>query len=52
MEHMEGRPEYLRFSIPSHLAGFLYERLMDRTRILSRFRVVAIPVMRKPRRPS
>lgn len=52
MEHVEGRPEYLRFSVPSYLAGFAYERLVNRMRVLSRFRVIIIAVMRKPRHPS
>ena len=48
MDYVEGRPEYLRFSVPSYLAGFIYERLVNQTRILSPFRVVIIAVMRKP----
>ena len=49
IDHVEGRPEYLRFSAPSYLAGFVYERVVNRTRLLSRFRVILIAVMRKPR---
>ena len=45
---IEGRPEYLRFSVPSYLAGALYERVVNSTRILSSFRAVIIAVMRKP----
>lgn len=30
VEFQEGRPEYLRFSPPSYLIGFLYERLVNR----------------------
>ena len=47
IRHIEGRPEYLRFSVPSYLAGALYERVVNGTRILSSFRVVLIAVMRK-----
>ena len=52
IDHVEGRPEYLRFSVPSYLAGFVYERVVNRARILSRFRVIIIAVMRKPRHPA
>lgn len=45
---VQGRPEHLRFSVPSCLAGFAYERLVNRTRILSRFRIIIIAAMRKP----
>lgn len=48
IQHIEGRPEYLRFSVPSYLAGALYERVVNGTRILSSFRAVLIAVMRKP----
>ena len=48
IQHIEGRPEYLRFSVPSYLAGAFYERVVNGTRILSSFRVVLIAVMRKP----
>ena len=48
MDYIEGRPEYLRFSVPSHLAGVLYERVVNRARILSPFRVIIIAVMQKP----
>ena len=48
IQHIEGRPEYLRFSVPSYLVGAFYERVVNSTRILSSFRVVLIAVMRKP----
>ena len=52
IRRIEGRPEYLRFSVPSYLAGALYERLVNRVRILSPFRGVIIAAMRKPMIPS
>lgn len=45
---IEGRPEYLRFSVPSYVAGAFYERVVNGTSILSSFRAVLIAVMRKP----
>lgn len=48
VRRIEGRPEYLRFSVPSYLTGALYERVVNSTRILSSFRAVLIAVMRKP----
>ena len=48
ISHIEGRPEYLRFSVSSYLAGVCYERLVNSTRSLSSFRCVIIAVMRKP----
>lgn len=51
LRHIEGRPEYLRFSVPSYLTGALYERVVNSTRILSSFRAVLIAVMSKPGDP-
>ena len=51
IRHIEGRPEYLRFSVPSYLLGTCYERLVNSTRLLSSFRAVLIAVMRKPMPP-
>jgi SAM-dependent methyltransferase len=46
---IEGRPEYLRMSALTYLAGLAYERLVNSTTSLSRFRVVMIGRLRKPR---
>ena len=48
VEVLEGRPEYLRLSAPSYVLGWLYERLVNSTPRLERFRVVLISVFRKP----
>lgn len=42
---LEGRPEYLRLSAPSYLAGFVYERVVNRFEILAPFRVVMMATM-------
>lgn len=41
-ELIEGRPEYLRMSSATYLAGLFYERLVNSSRHLSRFRVLLI----------
>ena len=43
----EGRPEYLRFSVPTYLAGCLYERVVNWVPRLSMFRVVIVGVIQK-----
>lgn len=45
---LDGRPEYLRMSVPTYLAGIAYERLVNRFEALARFRVVMIAELRKP----
>lgn len=45
---IEGRPEYLRFSAPTYLGGWLYERLVNAVPLLSRFRILLVVVLRKP----
>jgi SAM-dependent methyltransferase len=45
---IEGRPEYLRFSTPTYLLGWLYERLVNRVPGLGQFRVLLIVELRKP----
>lgn len=50
IELIEGRPEYLRFSTPTYLLGWLYERLVNRVPGLARFRVLLIAELRKPMR--
>jgi SAM-dependent methyltransferase len=48
VEVLEGRPEYLRLTAPTYLLGWLYERLVNSTPRLERFRVVLIAVFEKP----
>ena len=44
---IEGRPEYLRFSAPTYLLGWLYERLVNRVPGLARLRVLLVVELRK-----
>lgn len=44
---IEGRPEYLRFSIPTYLLGLLYERLVNSSKIFSGFRILTIACLQK-----
>jgi SAM-dependent methyltransferase len=48
LELVEGRPEYLRKSTPTYLAGYLYERAVNTIPGLDRLRCVLIVVLRKP----
>lgn len=47
IELIEGRPEYLRFSAPTYVLGWLYERLVNRVPGLARFRVLLVVELRK-----
>jgi hypothetical protein len=47
-ELIEGRPEYLRFCAFTYLFGYLYERLVNSTRILAGLRIVLLIELRKP----
>jgi len=44
---IEGRPEYLRFSVPSYLAGIAYERLVNSGELFRQLRVILISVLQK-----
>ena len=48
---IEGRPEYLRMSVPTNVIGLGYERLVNATDLLARFRILMIAQVSKPRRP-
>ena len=48
LERIEGRPEYLRFSIPSYAVGYLYERLVNSTERFAVFRILLVGVLKKP----
>ena len=44
---IEGHPEYLRLSAFTYVFGWLYERIVNSTRLLERFRCVIIAVLQK-----
>jgi SAM-dependent methyltransferase len=45
---IEGRPEYLRLSPFTYVFGWLYERIVNATRLLAPFRCVLVAVLEKP----
>jgi SAM-dependent methyltransferase len=45
---IEGRPEYLRLTWPTYLAGWVYERFVNLVPGFERFRVVMTATLRKP----
>lgn len=50
IELIEGRPEYLRLSGPTYVVGLGYERLVNTTKLLERFRILLIATLSKPAR--
>lgn len=42
LEFWEWRPEYLRISIPTYLAGITYEKIVNSTNLLQQFRAVMV----------
>lgn len=48
VELVEGRPEYLRFTVPTYLLGGLYEKLVNSIPGLERFRILLIAELRRP----
>jgi SAM-dependent methyltransferase len=44
---VEGRPEYLRLSVPTYAAGRFYERIVNRSEKLEMFRVLLVMELRK-----
>lgn len=48
IERIEGRPEYLRITPPTYLAGFVYERLVNSTSLLAPFRILLVAELAKP----
>lgn len=44
---IEGRPEYLRWSTPSYVGGWLYERMVNSHELFAQFRVILVGVFRK-----
>ena len=47
IERIERRPEYMRFSAATYLAGAIYERIVNATSLLAPFRVLLVGVLRK-----
>lgn len=47
LEHVEGRPEYLRINGLTYLIGLAYERLVNRFDVLAGFRVILIGELRR-----
>ena len=47
IDRIENRPEYLRMTALTYLAGAAYERLVNLTSLLARFRVLLIAELRK-----
>jgi SAM-dependent methyltransferase len=47
IERIERRPEYMRVSAPTYLAGALYERLVNLTPLLEPFRVLLVGKLQK-----
>lgn len=48
IELYENRPEYLRFSLPTYLIGWVYERLVNKITSLENYRILLIGVLKKP----
>jgi 2-polyprenyl-3-methyl-5-hydroxy-6-metoxy-1,4-benzoquinol methylase len=48
IELIEGRPEYLRVSVPAYLIGLVYERLVNASPLLAGFRILIIATLLKP----
>lgn len=48
IELVEGRPEYLRMTALTYLAGLAYERIVNSTNLLAGMRVLLIATLRKP----
>jgi SAM-dependent methyltransferase len=44
---IEGRPEYLRFSVPTYYFGMAWERVVNRFEFLSPIRVLIVAVLQK-----
>ncbi len=47
IELIEGRPEYLRFNVVTYAFGWLYERIVNSTQLLRRFRIVLLIELRR-----
>jgi ubiquinone/menaquinone biosynthesis C-methylase UbiE len=49
IELIEGRPEYLRINALTYFLGLLYERLVNLTPLLARYRILLIVTLSKPK---
>lgn len=49
IRRIEGRPEYLRFSVPTYCVGWLYEKLVNSAEWFSVFRILLVGCLIKPR---
>lgn len=47
LEHVEGRPEYLRFTVLTYFIGLAYERLMNSSNIFAPLRILLIGQLKK-----
>jgi SAM-dependent methyltransferase len=47
IERIEGRPEYMRMSVPTYLVGAAYERVVNAAEALAPFRVILVGQLRK-----
>lgn len=50
IELIEGRPEYLRLTFVTYVFGLLYERIVNASSLLARWRILLIAELRKPER--
>jgi SAM-dependent methyltransferase len=48
IQHIEGRPEYLRMSVITYIPGLLYERFVNSLSFLARFRVLLVIELQRP----
>jgi 2-polyprenyl-3-methyl-5-hydroxy-6-metoxy-1,4-benzoquinol methylase len=48
IQRIEGRPEYLRLTFVTYIFGLLYERIVNISPLLSRYRILLIAQLRKP----
>jgi SAM-dependent methyltransferase len=48
IQHIEGRPEYLRMSFVTYIPGLLYERLVNALSFLVRFRILLVIELQRP----
>ncbi len=48
IQHIEGRPEYLRMSVITYILGLLYERFVNSLSFLARFRILLVIELQRP----
>ena len=48
INHIEGRPKYLRMSFVTYIPGLLYERLVNSLSFLVRFRILLVIELQRP----